>query len=308
MEKQSVQTDCFFRFMGVYWLSQGGEVVTVYVDLLFGLNTLLNYLFLRGSAAIGGCPAKIWRLLGAAAMGGLYAVAAILPGMEHLQGVLFQFVSAFVMLLISFGWKRSTVKQGLFFFALSFSFGGLVLLVAEALEPDCIFLGGRAYYAVSTPALLLLAGLSYGMAAVVLRGYGMHTGGDIVPVTLELNGICVESKALRDTGNVLRDPVSGQNIPVASWEVLHRLLPDAGLRQEDFKDPAALLQKLRSQYPELRFRLVTYGAVGVSCGLLPAARCRVKFKKRRESMPVAFTATELSAHGQFEILVGGVVS
>ena len=45
--------------------------MTVYVDLLFGLNTMLNFLFLRGSAAIGGSTAKFWRLLGAAAMGGL---------------------------------------------------------------------------------------------------------------------------------------------------------------------------------------------------------------------------------------------
>lgn len=282
--------------------------MTVYVDLLFGLNTMLNYLFLQGSAAIGGCSAKIWRLLGAAAMGGLYAVAAVLPGMEPLQSVFFQFLGAFVMLIAAFGWKRSTVKQGLFFFALSFSFGGFVLLVVQAVEPDCLFLGGRAYYAVSTPALLLLAGVSYAMAAVVLRGYGRHTGGDIVPMLVELEGRSVPCKALRDTGNVLRDPVSGQNIPVASWQLLSRLLPDALLCQKDFTDPSALLERLQRQYPHLRFRLVTYGAVGVPCGLLLAIRCRVRFGKRRESLPVAFTATELSAHGQFEILIGGAVS
>ena len=49
--------------------------MTVYVDLLFGLNTLINYLLLRGSAAMGGCPVRLWRLLTAAVMGGMYAVA-----------------------------------------------------------------------------------------------------------------------------------------------------------------------------------------------------------------------------------------
>ena len=119
------------------------------------------------------------------------------------------------------------------------------------MEPDCLFLGGRAYYAVSTPALLLLAGLSYAMAAVVLRGYGMHTGGDLVSVSIELNGISISGKALRDTGNVLRDPVSGQSIPIASWQVLSRLLPDEVLRQADFTDPSDLLQRLQHKYPHL---------------------------------------------------------
>lgn len=278
--------------------------MTVYVDLLFGLNTVLNYVLLRGSAAVGGCSAKTWRLLGAATLGGLYAVAGVLPRLEPLQGFFFQLLSAVGMLLVAFGWKRSTVKQGLFFFALSFTFGGGVLLLVQVVEPDCIFLGGRAYYAVSTSALLLLAGLSYGIAAVVLRGWGTYTGGDIVPVTLELKGKTAEAKALRDTGNVLRDPIGGQDIPVASWKILTLLLPDANLQKKDFEDPATLMERLQSRYPQVRFRLVTYEAVGVSCGLLLAAKCRVCERERI----VAFTATELSAHGQFDILLGGAAN
>ena len=34
--------------------------MTVYVDLLFGLNTFLNYLLLRGAAAMGGVDAIVF--------------------------------------------------------------------------------------------------------------------------------------------------------------------------------------------------------------------------------------------------------
>lgn len=282
--------------------------MTVYVDLLFGLNTLLNYLFLRGSAAIGGYSAKIWRLIGAAAAGGLYAVAAVLPGLEFMQRIPFQILVVVVMTLMAFGWGRSVVKQGLFFLALSFSFGGLVLLVIQTIEPDCMILEGRTYYAISISALLLLAGLSYGMAAVVLRGCGRHTGGDIVPMDIELYGNSTQAKALRDTGNVLQDPVSGQHIPVASWKVLARLLPDAHLEQDEFMDPSSLMQRLKKQYPRYSFRLVTYDAVGIRCGLLLVVRCMVRSGKKMKCVPVAFTATDLSPHGQFEILIGGVAA
>ena len=282
--------------------------MTVYVDLLFGLNMTLNYLLLRGSAAIGGCPAKLWRLLGAAVIGGLYAVAAVLPGLEPLQGLFFQFLSAAGMVLCAFGWKRSTVKQGIFFLALSFALGGTVLLLVQAVEPDCLFLGGRAYYGVSTPALLLLAGLSYGLAAIVLRGSGLYTGGDIVSMAVELNGKKVEAKALRDTGNVLRDPISGESIPIASWQVLKRLLPEAKLQQKDMQTPAELMTDLQSRYPQMRFRLVAYDAVGVSGGLMLAVRCVVQTGKQSGSAIVAFSPTELSADGQFEILMGGTVT
>lgn len=282
--------------------------MTVYVDLLFWLNATINYLLLQGSAAMGGCPARVWRLLGAAVLGGLYAVAAVIPGLEFLQGGFFQLLSGAGMLLAAFGWKRSTVKQGLFFFALSFAFGGAVLLLVQLAEPDCLFLGGRAYYAVTTPALLLLAGLCYALAAVVLAGWGTHTGGDVVRMELELNQKRTTVRALRDTGNTLRDPITGQGILVADWQVLSQLLPRAGLQQAQFADPAALLQQLSEMYPNLRFRLVTYEAVGVECGLLPAVRCSVRQGKRESRVLVAFTATQVSAQGRFEALMGGVLT
>lgn len=270
--------------------------MTVYVDLLFGVNALINYLLLRGSAAMGGCPTRFWRLLGAAGLGGLYAVAVVMPGLERLQGTAYQLICAAGMILLAFGWKRNALKQGLFFFALSFAFGGVVLLLVQAVEPDCLFLGGQAYYAVSTPALLLLAGACYGVSALVLNGWGTHTGGDLVELELQLGERKTTLKALRDTGNTLRDPITGQRILVAEWNVLKRLLPEVG----GVRDPA----ELAVRFPEQRFRLVRYEAVGGG-GLLPAVRCQVRHGKRKATLPVAFTQTELSAHGRFEALTGG---
>ena len=301
-----VETDRFFMGAGLYFV-HGGAVVTVYVDLLFAINTVINYLLLRGSAAIGGCPARFRRLLAAAAIGGVYAVAAVLPGLTCLQRPVFQLVSGMGMLAAAFGWKRNTVKLALFFFALSFAFGGAVLLLVQTIEPNCILLGGRVYYAVTTPALLFLAGVCYGLAALVLQGWGTHTGGDLVSLQLSLHGQEVKLRALRDTGNTLRDPMTGEAILVAGWRILSHLLPDAGLQQSEFADPPELTRRLSEQYPSLRFRLLTYTAVGVSHGLLPAVRCTVRQGKKTYTVPVAFTAAEISAHGQFEALTGGAI-
>jgi len=277
--------------------------MTVYVDLLFGLNALINYLLLRGSAALGGCPVRLWRLAAAAVLGGLYAVAAVLPGLEGLQGLLFQGLCAGLMLLTAFGWKRNTVKQGLFFFGMSFAFSGVVLLAVQLAEPDFLLLGGRAYYAVSTPALLLLAGLSYGLAAAVLSGCGTHTGGDLVPMTLVLEGRTAKIRALRDTGNTLRDPITGQSVLVVGSAVKGQLLPNWA----SDADPAEQISELSWLYPKLRFRLVPYRTVGVDHGLLPAVRCGLQIRKKQQTILVAFSPTEVSPEGRFEALWGGEI-
>ena len=277
--------------------------MTVYVDLLFGVNTLINYLLLRGSAALGGCPVKLWRLLTAAVFGGLYAVAVVLPGMEGLRGLVFQGLCAGLMLLTAFGWKRNTVKQGLFFFGLSFAFGGMVLLAIQLAEPDCMLLHGRAYYAVSTPALMLLAGLSYGLAAVVLSGCGTHTGGDVVSMHVMLDGRSAQIRALRDTGNTLRDPVTGQPVLIVGEQAGKKLLPV----MPPMEDSAKAISDLSWLYPKLRFRLVPYRAVGVEHGLLPAVRCSVTMEKKQQNVLVAFSPTAVCADDRFEALWGGEI-
>ncbi len=283
--------------------------MTVYADLLFAINAAINYLLLCGSAAIGGVPARKLRLLGAALLGGLYAVMTVLPGMEAAGGFLCQSLCAALMLLAAFGWKRSTVRQGLFFFALSFAFSGAVMLAVQLIEPNMMLLGGRAYYAVTTPALLFLAGLIYGLAAVVLSGWGTHTGGDLVSLDLSVENRQLSLKALRDTGNTLTDPISGQSVLVADWQVLSRLLPNAGIQSSHLRDPAALMQRLSRQYPQLRFRLVPYQAVGVEAGLLLALRCRVEEKRgRHQEQLVAFSPTPVSEEGRFDALIGGKIA
>jgi len=280
--------------------------MTVYVDLLFGLNTIINYLLLRGSAALGGCPAGVWRLLAAAGIGGVYAVAAVLPGFAMLQGFFCQFLIAVLMLIAAFGLRKNTVKQGLFFLALSFAFSGAVLLLVQAVEPDCVFLGGRAYYAVSMPAMLLLAGACYLVAAVVLKGCGTHTGGDIIPVSVEVQGRTMELRALRDTGNTLKDPMTGQAVLVVEGHKLAQLFPNVQITEGALSDPVKLLERLSRQYPQCRFRLISYRAVGVSAGLLTAVRCRSTIDGKKCTVLAAFSPAQLG--DTFNALWGGAIS
>ena len=277
--------------------------MTVYVDLLFGINAVINYLLLRGSAAIGGCPANWGRLTAAAVVGGFYAVASVVQ--PSLQSAVFQGICAGLMLLIAFGWKRNTIKQGLFFFALSFAFGGVVLLAVQLVEPDCMILNGRVYYGLSMSALLLLAGISYGVAALVLSGCGAHTGGDLVDLQLHLGQRQTTVRALRDTGNVLRDPMTGQAVLVADSRTFQRLIPD--FDSSACRDPAAALPVLAARHPGIRFRLIPYRTVGVENGLLLALRCRCSRKKREEQVLVACSPTAVSSDGRFEAIWGGEI-
>ena len=56
----------------------------IYADSLFALNMAIDYFLLLCSAKISGAELRRWRFAAAAALGGAYAVACVLPGMGFL--------------------------------------------------------------------------------------------------------------------------------------------------------------------------------------------------------------------------------
>ena len=119
--------------------------MTVYAERVFALNAVLNFLLLLGSARLAGAPAPVRRVLPAAALGGVYAVAALVPALGFLQTAGMKAVTAAVMLLLAFGAERRTLRLGLLFLALAAAFAGLVLLCTQVFRTGLVLVGGSAY-------------------------------------------------------------------------------------------------------------------------------------------------------------------
>lgn len=280
--------------------------MVVYLDILFLVNAAINYLMLLASARIAGEPFRRWRLIVAAALGGIYAVAAVFPRLGFLKSVLIQIVAMVFMVLVAFDCRRKSVRLGTLFLAISFCFGGIVFAVVQLFGTGMLLLSGGTYYPVSFSAILLMAAVWYLVCHIVFCSLAEHTGREFRNLSVFLNGEQTSVRALHDTGNTLKDPISNERVMVLSWQVAARLLPQARLCRQEFVQPAKLMQRLSRQYPKLRFRLIPFHAVGIESGMLLAVRCEVK-NDRNEPIRqlVAFTASTISDGHNFEALMGG---
>ena len=282
--------------------------VTVYLDELAALNTALNYLLLAGSARLGGGALRRRRLLAAAALGGVYAAAALVPELRFLRAGGMKAAAAALMLLTAFGASVRTVRLGALFLALAFCLGGAAFLCVQALGGGVVLLPSGAYYPVSTAGLLALAGCGYLVAYTVFSRLAEHGGGEITPLYLRAIGHTAALRALRDTGNTLRDPITNERVLIVGWDAAAQLVPEAALPSRRTQPPDELLSLLARQYPALRFRLIPYRAVGVSAGLLIAVRCTAQKPHGRPfSVLAAFSPTPVSDGGNYNALTGGVL-
>ena len=80
-------------------------MTVIYVDTLFLLNAMVDYLLLLASARLAGEPLARLRFLLGAVLGGLYAVAIFLPGLSFLARPLCRLAAAVLMVLAAF-WKK----------------------------------------------------------------------------------------------------------------------------------------------------------------------------------------------------------
>lgn len=254
----------------------------IYADVVMGLNFLVDLLLLMGTDRLAGFPASPGRWAMGASIGAAYSGLCLVPGFFFLAGPLWRMVFLALMALTAFGWNRTALRRGLVFILLSMALGGMAMGFA-GLEMNGLLLAAAGLWA--------------------LCRFGVGTAGEqtYVPVTLRREGQELKVLALRDTGNTLRDPITGEPVLVAGADVAQELL---GLTAHQLAHPVETLA--RGAMPGLR--LIPYRAVGQSGGMLLALRMKdAQVGKTRGDVVVAF-APEVVGRGEvYRMLTGGAV-
>lgn len=277
----------------------------VYVDSLFIINIVINYIILLVTAKI--CAVKIprLRLLGGAGLGAFYAVAVMLPQTMFLSSLLVKVAVGILMVLAAFCGQARIIRLTLVFFAVSAAFGGAVMAVA--------LMGGgslsEVHLSVSMKLLILAFGAGYIILTLVFKRSAKHRGGGIVTLELRHGGREVSMRALRDTGNSLTDPLTGKPVIVAGVGDLKPLFtPDILRKVTELrkKDVVHVLEELSGTDKNIRFQLVPYSAVGVAGGMLLAFRPDeiVVDGKLKSGMLLALSPNSVSENGAYSALLG----
>ena len=259
------------------------DVLTVYLDLVMILNFLVDFLLLMGTNRLSGFPSAPGRCAMAAVFGSVYAGCCLLPGFHFLGNLLWRCVSLCLMAMMAFGMRRDAVKRGGVFLLLSLALGGMALCFAKQ---------NFAALTLGAAGVWLLCRVSFGDGAV---------GQEFVPVTLRYGGKTASFTALRDTGNTLRDPITGEPVLVVSGEIGQTL---TGLTQKQLSSPLETI----SSRPLPGLRLIPYHAVGNKGGLMLAMRFPgAMVGKKEQTVLAAFAAEGLGQNGMYQALTGGAI-
>lgn len=283
-----------------------GEVIAVtviYIDRVAALNLAVDYLLLLTTATLAGTPLRRLRFGLGAAIGAAYAVLAlVLPPLSH---PLCKLCAGALMALCAFRREVRPWRLAALFGLLSGGLAG-VLLALEGLGGAPLLRRFRCG-GVSCAVLLGAAAAFYLLLRLYFRQGARHEGGEVMDIEVVVMGRRCRLRALRDSGNSLRDPVRGQPVLVVEAAALTALWPpEAAVILRSTAPPEEKMAQLHRAGVPIPFVLLPFQAVGTVGGLLLA--CRSDYlqlgRRRLPHILVALTDTPVGAGG-YQALWGG---
>lgn len=281
----------------------------IYIDSLFLLNTVVNYLLLLSAGRLTGEILCRWRIALGAAVGGVYAAAIFFPNTAFLLHPLVKIAMGVLMMLVAYGGSGRLLRVSLVFFGVAAAFGGGIFAI-ELLGGQGLSLSNGIFYSNMDLRLILLSAAGcYVVLTMVFQRTAKHTpvGRELLPAVLTLGEGQVTLTALVDTGNTLTDPHTNRPVMVAEGEKLAALLPEgAGLSAQQLRNPIATMVGITHHQLKGRCRLLPYQAVGVECGMLLALRLDKVTVGGEDygSILVALSPTRVSDGGGYCALIG----
>lgn len=195
---------------------------------------------------------------------------ACLPGFSLAQTFWWRILTLLTAAFSAFGFSRTKITSWVLYVLLQLSLGGLA--------------------ANSKPVISQLLSA----AGICLACYLTGRQNQIIPVRILTQDGNLSIRALRDTGNTLKDPITGQDVLVVDVNIAQKL---TGLTPHQLREPVKTMEAL----PGLR--LIPYHSVDGSGFLLAKQFENVFIGTQKGRGIIAFSPQKFADH--YEGLTGG---
>jgi len=249
----------------------------IYIDVLFVVNLIINYLLLYTTRAFSGLEFNKVRVLFGAIVGACYAVLIFFPDFSFVYTTVCKILISMLIIAISFSFYsiKNYVKSLLIFYAVSFAFGGCVLGIFcfsnFGAKFGAIYSNGVLYF--NLPWTILA--LSWLVFYISLKLFNIFSKKALYKNNLRkrliiyLNNKTAEATALFDTGNSLIDPISLAPVIIVEYRILKNLFNENTQQTLERLDKERI-EWIMSEVKEsgLSTRLIPFSSLGKENGML----------------------------------------
>ena len=289
--------------------------MTVYLDIVFLENVIINYIILYLTGIISKAKIKQLRILLGATIGAIYSIIYYIIKLKIYSSIIIKIILSVVIIFTSFNSKnlKEIFKQILLFYLVSFVFGGAAISAIYMANTHNITIQNGVLvgnYTIKT--ILIGVIIAYFTVIIAFKIIKMTKKDLICEISIKINGKNIQTKALLDTGNMLKEPIT--NIPVIVME--HTLFEDIipkeilnNLQEILGGDLSKISSEIRDEYIS-KIKVIPYSSLGKQNGMLLGIKGEnliINFKNETKIIKkiiIGIYEKSLTKRGEYRALIG----
>lgn len=291
--------------------------MTIYIDVVFLENLVMNSIILVASGIILKKKMKWIRIILASSLGAIYTIIGYISVLEIYSNLILKVILSILIIYIAF--NPQTVKQLwkdlLIFYLTSFVFGGVAFALIYVVKPQDILMKNGLFlgtYPLKTVLLAAIVAFIIIIAAFAIVKTKFSKKDMFCDVEVELNNKKIKTRAMIDTGNLLKEPITNTPVIVLEHTLLYECVPkeildnlESILGGELVKIP----EKVRNEYIS-KLKLIPFASLGKQNGMLVGIKAdSLKIiqddqEKENKNVIIGIYNKSLTKRGEYRALVG----
>lgn len=293
--------------------------MTIYIDIVLIENLIMNYIILFATGIILKEKIKTLRLFLASLLGAIYSVVAYMSILEIYSSMILKIILSILIVYIAFNPQtiKKMWKDILIFYLTSFVFGGAAFALIYIVKPQDILMKNGLFlgtYPLKTIILGAIVAFIIIISAFSVVKSKITKKDMFSKIEIQLNEKKIETTAMIDTGNLLKEPITNTPVIVVEHTLLYECIPKEILNNleellgGDFKN---IPESIKDEYIS-KLKLIPFSSLGKQNGMLIGIKADyIKIKdneenkeEKKENIIVGIYNKSLTKRGEYRALIG----
>lgn len=291
--------------------------MTIYIDIVLIENLIMNYIILFTTAVVLKIKVNHIRLILASLLGAGYSIIAYMGIIKVYSSIILKIILSVLIIYIAFNPKniKKMCKDLLLFYLVSFVFGGAAFALIYIIKPQNILMKNGLFlgtYTLKTVMLGAVVAFCIIIGAFAIIKNKISKKDMFCEIEILINQKKIKTKAMIDTGNMLKEPITNVPVIVVEHILLYSCMPKEILNNlkeimgGDFKNiPCDIQEKYIS-----KLKLIPFSSLGKQNGMLIGIRPEyVKVitdeqEKINKNVIIGIYEKSLTKKGEYQALIG----
>lgn len=277
----------------------------------------MNSIILYATSIILKIKPKIIRIILASTIGSVYAVIIYITEISIYTSLIAKGVLAIIMVYVGFNPQsmKKMWKQVLIFYLTSFVFGGVALYLIyfikpqEALIKNGIFVGDYVLKVILLGGIVAFAIIKISIKIIKTK---INSKDMYCNVKIKLNEKIIDTRAMIDTGNLAKEPITNTPVVILESSLLYNIIPKEilnnieGILGGDF---SRIPKEIQEHYMA-KLRCIPFSSLGKQNGMLlgiKANEIEVEYeeeKKSSKNVIIGIYDNSFTKRGEYRALIG----